>query len=96
MIAPQVLAPHIAHLVAASPLQAGPLSTALCDLSLAVQWCELRPLQLPGTQWVAVVGRKKTDVSEPESDLGSRPNPYLLPSLPPSLFCLGFGFLKTD
>ncbi|EKC99271.1 hypothetical protein A1Q2_06471 [Trichosporon asahii var. asahii CBS 8904] len=61
MIAPQVLAPHIAHLTAASPLQAGPLSTALCDLSLAVQWCELHPLQLPGTQWVAVVGRKRKD-----------------------------------
>lgn len=81
MIAPQVLAPHIAHLAAASPLQAGPLSTALCDLSLAVQWCELRPLQLPGTQWVAVVGRKRKDVSRPESDLRSRTNRYLLPFL---------------
>jgi hypothetical protein len=60
---PDVLGPIIAPLIAASPLQAGALTTVARDLALAVEWAELRPLQLPGLSWVSLVGRKRLSVS---------------------------------
>lgn len=66
---PDTLTPLIAHLTAACPLQAGPLRTAISDLALAVEWRELRPLQLPGTQWAVVVGHKRAEVGSPVVDI---------------------------
>jgi len=61
--APDTLKMLLAPFIAASPLQAGVLVTVVRDLALAVDWVELRPLKLPGTEWVAVVGRKRKSVS---------------------------------
>ncbi|RSH80017.1 uncharacterized protein EHS24_009688 [Apiotrichum porosum] len=47
------------HIVTAAPEQAGVLTATVRDLSLAVEWQQLRPLVLPGTQWAVIVGRKR-------------------------------------
>ncbi|GMK56339.1 hypothetical protein CspeluHIS016_0301790 [Cutaneotrichosporon spelunceum] len=47
-----------AHL---GPLQRGPAATALRDLALAVGWCDLRVLELEGTQWAVLVGHKRKE-----------------------------------
>jgi hypothetical protein len=60
---PDLLTPLLAPLLAAAPLQAGVLITAIRDLALAVDWAELRPMALAGSEWVVVVGRKRKSVS---------------------------------
>jgi hypothetical protein len=72
--------PHLADLIVACPLQAGPLYTTFKDLSLceypeasnttyadsvAVEWRDLRVLELPGTGWCAIIGHKRQEVSRP-------------------------------
>ncbi|KAI9638766.1 tRNA intron endonuclease [Dioszegia hungarica] len=43
----------------ACPLQAGSLYTSYKDLSLSVEWHDLRAFVLPGTEWAVILGHKK-------------------------------------
>ncbi|ORX37598.1 hypothetical protein BD324DRAFT_386889 [Kockovaella imperatae] len=47
------------EIIAACPLQAGPVHTTLRDLALSVEWSDLRVLELASTGWAIILGHKR-------------------------------------